>query len=308
MKEHFDLIVVIPVGPGTRLDFLTDTMNSVAFYIRGTIKFILIDDSQKATAALVKTSYPDIDIITLEKNFGKVGGLYISLSDAFRFAYEHYEFTLLLRMDDDALMIGPDADSDALAFLNEFPQTGMMGRHIRGRFSADDLGNIHDNAYPRNTLLVGTCTWKFIRRPLVNGTLRQLMLRAFRNGYELGENIQGGAYFITRACIGKLLEAGFLPLDRLKHSILCEDHLFSLLVKVAGMELRDFSGAGQPFACAWKGLPAAPETLTTRNKKIIHSVRFWEDRDQEAIRKHFKQLRNRGRHPQPPPHEFETHG
>lgn len=292
MKRPFDLIVVIPVGPASKPAWLLDTMESVRCYVKGSLKFILADDSQKQVAAEVKAVFGDIDILTVPKNLGKSGGLYISLAKAFLYAYEHYDFELLLRMDDDALVTGPEPHSEALDVIHMQPHVGLIGRHISGRFSPDCFGNVHDNYWPRKQLLKDTTTWKAIRRPIANMAMRSLMVKAFDNGYELGENIQGGAYFISRSCIEKLADCGLLPMARLQNVNLCEDHLFSLMAKVIGMDLYDLAGSGEPFGIAWKGLPASPATLLQTGKKIIHSIRFWQDQDEAEIRGYFKQQRS----------------
>jgi glycosyltransferase involved in cell wall biosynthesis len=291
MKSAFDLVVVIPVGPGSGPESLLDTIASVRHFTSGTVKFILADDSQKGTGAAIQTGARDIDVLVMPKNLGKVGGLYISLSKAFRHALTHYECELVLRMDDDALMIGPDPHLEAIEAIRAEPRIGIIGRHIKRRFSPDCFGNIHDNYWPRKQLIKDTATWKIIRRPIANLALRNLMMQALSYGYELGENIQGGAYFITRTCLQKLDDAGLLPLARLKRVNLCEDHLFSLLAKVIDMDLHDLSGAGMPFGIAWKGLPASPEVLVQAGKKIIHSLRYWANMDEAAIRMQFRKQR-----------------
>jgi hypothetical protein len=291
LKPSFDLVVIIPVGPGSRPDWVLDTMASVRYYTEGTLKFILIDDSQKSVAAGIAAEVADVDVVVIPKNLGKVGGLYISLSTAYRFVLDTYECRVVLRMDDDALMTGWNPHLDALEAMRAEPLTGIIGRHIQGRFSPDCFGNTHDNYWPRKQLMKDTASWKLIRRPLANLALRKLLLEALGNGYELGENIQGGAYFITRDCLQKLADRGLLPMQRLRDVNLCEDHLFSMLAKVAGMELCDLAGPGMPFGIAWKGLPASPETLLHSGKKIIHSLRFWRDLDETAIREHFSRQR-----------------
>ena len=293
MKEQTDIVVVMPVGPRCRMQYVSDTIRSLNVHAPERYPVILIDDSQMGTGKALQDIFPDqVVVLPVQKNRGKAGGLYSSLCEAFCYALDHYHFRLVLRMDTDALVIGQDPAAEALAYFDLHPETGMAGSYISRRFAPDGFGNMQDNAYPRNTLLVGTCTWKFIRRPRVNWTLRKLMFRAFLNGYELGENIQGGAYFISCNCLMLLRQEGLLPLRILSRSILMEDHLFSLLTRAAGMQLGDLGGSDGPFGCVWKGLPAAPESLLQSGKKIIHSVRSWKNLDEQEIRLYFKHQRS----------------
>jgi hypothetical protein len=293
MKEKVDLVVVMPIGPQARPEFIIDSLRSVQYYTTPSHAIILADDSQKGTGYTIQEAIPGIKVLPSKKSYGRMAGLYINLSHAYKYALDHYRFGALLKMDDDALITGMNPEAEAIRLFRDNPDIGMAGRHFIGKFSPDSLGNVHDNSYPRNTLLVGTCSWKLFKRPFVNLTLRRLLFRALRNGYEIGENIFGGAYFMSEACLATLDMEGHLPLDRLKQSILGEDHLFSLLAYVAGFRLGDLESGDLPFGVAWKGLPASPETLYSRGKKIIHSTRYWENIKEEEIRKYFQKYRRR---------------
>lgn len=291
MKEKVDLVVVMPIGPQAKPEFIIDSLHSIKHYTTPNHVIIIADDSQRGTGYSIREEFPELIVLPSRKSYGRMAGLYINLSHAYKYALDHYHFKALLKMDDDALIIGENPEDEAIELFRNNPAIGMAGRHFAGKFSPDSLGNIHDNSYPRNTLLVGTCSWKLIRRPLVNLTLRTLLFQAIKKGYEIGENIFGGAYFMSEACLRKLDEAGYLPKYRLKQSILGEDHLFSLLAHVVGFRLGDLESGNRPFGVAWKGLPASPETLYQRGKKIIHSTRYWENVKEEEIRNYFQKHR-----------------
>lgn len=289
--EVFDVVVVIPVGPACKIGYLSDTINSIAHYITDKYKIVIADDSQKGLGKAMQAHFDGVDVIASPKNLGKVGGLYRNLSAAYQHALQHYNFPVLLKMDDDALAIGSNPQRQAIRFFADQPATGMAGRHITGQVSADHYGNLHDNYWPRKQLLKDACSWKLIRRPAANLRLRKLFFRALRHGYEVGENIQGGVYFMSRPCLEQLNDAGLLPDLRLSKANLGEDLLFSLLVKAVGLNLADLSSPSGPVGCAWKGLPASPQTLYRDGKKLIHSIRFWKDSDEAAIRQFFKEKR-----------------
>lgn len=291
MRPKYDLIVVIPIGPNSQMDNLIDTIDSIRHYIDSNHKVVIADDSQKGSGAKLQAHYSDIDVIVTRRNLGKVSGLYFNLSAAYVFALERYDFTVLMKMDDDALVIGAEPHQAAIDLFQRSPNTGMAGRHIQGRFSKDQYGNLHDNYWPRKQLIKDTCSWKLVRRPIANWNFRRLFFNALTNGYELGENIQGGVYFFSKKCLLNLNSASLLGFYKLRNVNFGEDLLFSLLVKSIGMNLGDLGSAGLPVGCAWKGLPAATEVLYEDNKKVIHSVRSWDQLDESDIRDYFRDRR-----------------
>lgn len=291
MKESCELVIVMPIGPAAEPRFVADTLASIRHYTHCTHKVVIADDSQKGTGNTLLKEFPNLVVLPTKKNLGKVAGLYINLAHAYRYALQHYDFRALLKMDDDALMIGASPEREAVALFAEQVNVGMAGRYISGRFSPDSYGNIHDNYWPRKQLIKDACSWKIIRRPRANWRLRQLLFKAMRNGYELGENIQGGAYFMNPRCLQKLAEEGLLPNAQLGAVNFGEDLLFSLLTRAVDFKLTDLAMPGGPIGCAWTGLPAPPEVLLHDRKKLIHSTRFWKEMDEAAVRKFFQSCR-----------------
>ncbi len=286
MQQTFDLVVVIPVGPSCSINYIADTIKSFVFYTKSTYKIIIADDSQIGTGWKVQKKFPDIDIIKMPISYGKLCGLYISLSLAYRHAIENFKFTALLRLDTDALVIGREPEKEALELFRNYPTVGIAGQY---RF--DYNGKPRDIQWPRQRIINSTQSWKFFRRPFANMVLRHLYKKAVRNGYSTGENVFGGAYFISEKCLIRLKQENLLPETRLKSLNLEEDHLFGLLVKSVGMDLSDLSENYKTFGCAWKGLPAAPEQLAIDGKKIVHSTRFWQSMKEDEIRNYFREKR-----------------
>ena len=293
MERKFDLVIVMPIGPNGKLTYIDDTIKSIKYYFSCTYKLIILDDSHKGTGDEILRIHPDTEVLKTKKNMGVNAGLYINLCQAYKHALEQYDFELLLKIDDDALITGKGADLEALQFFRERPQVGMAGLYQTGENFINFLGNQVDNSWPRKQLMKDTCTWKIIRRPIANYTLRKLFFKAIRKGYEIGENIQGGAYFFSRSCLNTLKENQFLPVDNLKTVNLGEDHLLSLLTRLTGFKLGDLSSGNLPLGTTWKGLPASPEVLHAKGKKIIHSTRSWQDMNEEQIRAYFKGFRQK---------------
>jgi hypothetical protein len=198
-----------------------------------------------------------------------------------------------VRLDTDALITGHDPELPALQLFENNPNVGLAGRIVRGKISLDDFGSVLDNSNQRGKLVqVGKMfTRYFLRKPIVNWKIRELLFRALYNGYEIGEMVFGGAYFFSRIGLEKLRDNGLLPLTSVRKSDFEEDLFFSLLICSVGLTLGDLASGDLPFGCTWSRLPASPETLYQAQKKIIHSTRLWEDLKEEDIRKYFKSKR-----------------
>lgn len=286
MKASFDVVVVIPVGPNSSVSFIEDTVCSYHHYTGSSYKVIFADDSQQGIGKKLKTIFPNADVIITRKAMGGWAGLYITLSLAFRHAVENYHFKALLKLDTDALIIGDAPEKEAMDLFLSKKNAG-----IGGQYPTDYWGKPWNLNWPKQRIINGTQTWKFFRRPIANWQLIKLYKKALSNGYKTGESVFGGAYFMSEAFLIYLYNNGLLPNHTFRSLNLGEDHLFSLLAKAFGFTLESLSGANEPFGCAWKGLPASPEQLIRDNKKIIHSVRYWNDKNESDIRAFFKQQR-----------------
>jgi hypothetical protein len=286
MKQFFELVIVIPIGPKVEPEFIIDTVESIIYYTESIYKIILVDDSQTGIGTEVQQQFPDSDLIFTPRNYGRNGGLYLTLSLAFRYAIIHYHFSALLKIDTDALVIGPQPEKEAISLFKNKPGIGMAGQ-----YGLAYNGEPWDISWPRSRIIAGTSTWRYIHRPVANWILRKVYKRALTKGYITGESVFGGAYFMSEPCLLALYEEGFLPESRLGTLSLEEDHIFSLLVKAIDFQLADLSAGQLPFGCSWRGLPNAPDQLLLTGKKIIHSTRYWKDMKEGEIRQYFRQQR-----------------
>ena len=295
MKSIKDLLIVIPVGPTCKVDFIIDTIESIKCYIHCTHAIIVSDDSHNASIQQrLQMSYPDLIIVKTTKNYGKGLGLYITLSNAYRYALDHFNFKALLRLDTDALMIGPGSENQIFELFERNPLIGMAGRYVKGLQSPDEFGNVWMNGGRRPIVATAKIFTKyFLRHPFIYWRIRKVLFTAINEGYDLGEFVFGGAYAFSRIGLEKLRDNNLLPMNKVLGADMEEDHFFSLLMVSTGMHLGDLASGENPFACTWKGLPAHPETILQANKKIIHSTRYWQEMKEDEIRKFFKDKRNR---------------
>jgi hypothetical protein len=269
------LAVVVPVGPR---DDWQDTLESVRAYTDPSRLVVLVDDG-----AGVRCDAQDVDVVPAPAGMpGNRGGLFGKLSYGYRHALERASFRLLLRLDADALLLGPGLEELAEARFAADPRLGLLGSYRIGPDGAKR------DFTPAARLL--------LREPAVRGLLDE----ASANGYELGEHALGGAYLHRREAVDELARRGWLDLPKLYASEASEDHLMGLLTVAAGYRLGDFGGPGDPLALRWQGLPMAPEELLARGKLVTHSVRRWQDRGEEEIRAVFRAARARPAARKPP--------
>ncbi|HEX8358121.1 MAG TPA: hypothetical protein VF610_11940 [Segetibacter sp.] len=304
MKPDVDIVIVIPVGPDPNMDFVLDTLNSIEYYIHCTYKIIIIDNTHNSAFAVdLREHYPEVVLLKTDRHYEKKLDLYVSEAHAYRYALENFTFRAVLRMDTDVLIIGHHPEAAALELFRNNPEIGLAGRHIRGRFAVDDFGDVFSNDMGRGRMIqiAKLFSKNFMRYPIRNWEIRKLLFKAIDNGYEMGDQLFGGACIFSYNGLNTLRKSGLLPLESVrkaskdnKTSFIKQhedDNFFSMLICSLGLELGDLNSGNCPFACTWKGLPASPETLYNSGKKIIHSTREWKDLKEEDIRRYFRNKR-----------------
>ncbi len=288
--QRVKLVVVIPVGPNLRYDFIVDTLESIRYYTQTDYKVIIVDDSGSDVGAMLQRDDPTLDVVRTLGRQGICGGLYLGTSLGFQHALERYDFAVLLRLDSDALIIGPHAEDDAIAFFRDHPEVGLLGSY---RLGCD--GGQRDFTPPRRQLQRELSLWHFLTKPHHRSHarfLRDTVRTAVSHGYEFGEHCLAAATFYSAACVKALSDGDLLGRQALKTSRLGDDHLFGLLVIASGSKMADFATGDLPIAVSWRGLPLSPDELLRRKKKITHSTRFWNDLNEEQIREFFRSVRN----------------
>lgn len=284
------LAVIIPVGPTCKLENIVDTIESVCHYVTRSRVIVILDDSGKGTGDSVGEQFSDSVVLKTEKNFGKNAGLYLNLSRGFSYAYENYSFDVLLRLDTDALVIGWNSERDAIEYFKENPDVGIIGS-----YRTDCNGDPRDFSWARDQLakeLGFMSALKGLPTRLMDWLfLRKVFSQSRQNGYEPGEHCMGGAYFVSRECIGKLLRNNLLSRQELRWSKLQEDQIFGLLIYSVGLRHGDFATGQYPMGLRWRGLPCSPKDLIERKKKVTHSTRFFDNLDEATIRAYFRAQR-----------------
>jgi len=155
-KHKVDLVLVVPIGPGSNPEYVIDTITSFKFYTRSTHKIILLDDSQEQISEKIQKIIHDCDVLYTPRPLGGWAGLYINLSNAYQHALDHYDFTVLLKMDTDALIIGAEPEKHAISLFESNPFAGMAGQYPYAYNG--ELWNIR---WPEQRIVNSTRSWKF---------------------------------------------------------------------------------------------------------------------------------------------------
>lgn len=255
--------VIVPIAPG--IASALDTLASVAWYCPEPHLVVVVDDcTQDGTyEMLAARRHPNWRILRNERPMG-ITRLVHTLCKAYRFVLSETDCDLVLRLDQDALLINAGVLTDARKYMQERPATGLFGVYA------------HDYNRPRSF----ASHEKQMRRELrwwrrLAGMLPSwagMLEIAERRGYRRGENVFGGAYFLTRRCLSAISELRGLDVPYRWSSRLMEDVYFSMAAVAAGFELGHFGAPEGPLCMEWRGLPYPAQELAGSKYKVVHSV------------------------------------
>jgi hypothetical protein len=283
IKTNVKLCVVLPVGPNNNG---TDAIKSIQTYATNSKVIIVVDDSNKPTTkkSILKVE-KNVVIIKAAPFIGLQGNLWIKLAQGYKFAIENYNFDVLLRMDTDALLIGYYPEKDAINYFKKNPDSGIIGSY------RIDCNNQKRSRMLAAALLIKETSVTGIINPELRKALKILLRLARPNGYLYGESCMGGAVFQNYKFTHDMYKKGWLVNNVFKDSKLEEDHIFGLMAFALGYKLSDFVTGSYPMGLRHRGLPDSPENLVKRQKKIIHSTKFWQDEEESSIISFFAKKR-----------------
>jgi len=280
------IAVIIPAGPR---DDILDTLASVRQYTDSSRVIVVIDDTSGAHGDLAALS-PGVTVLPpAAARPGTWGGLWIKVAAAYRWVLERYRPGLILRLDADALMLGPGLETVAEEAFARLPQAGLLGSYRTG-----PDGGPRDFSPVARQLRAETGP-AGLRHPRLRAGLRGVLAAAREHGYTDGEHVLGCGYLHSFAAAGALYRGGWLDLPWLEPSRLGDDQIMSLLTVATGYQIADFGGPTDPLALKWRGLPAHPDRLIETGKLITHSVRSWESLTERQIRDIFAAARTSSR-------------
>jgi hypothetical protein len=296
VSTAIDCLVLTPVGPRSQPAFVADTIASFRHYMpESSTAMVVLDDSRSSAMRRAIPDFANVHWLTATDlvptsgcDHNTRGILLLKQLRALEVISRDLDWQCLLRLDDDALFIGPSPHRDALAYFTEYPTIGMLGAYLRRGDGSDKRPSL---AKQRRRLVRQILSGDGLRRPRMSWFLARLFLRAASRGYKLGHMCTGGALFLSRAAYD-----GFQPLWQrggalLRGSRLADDLLLAVLAGAAGFGLADFSDADQIMAINWRGLPMPLDELVRRKKKLVHPVKDPADPAHEAAVRAFFRAR-----------------
>lgn len=296
MKTNLDMLVLIPVGPKYHWDYVKDTIDSIRYFVDAAVyKILLVNDTGDTNFHQNLTYDAQLiihDVTTAERidqcrtTFGQ---LFAKQVVALIKLSQNYEWKCLLRLDDDALLIGANPQSDALEKFEKNPCIGMLGAYrVRG-----DGSNKEKAMAQKGRLLIRQILSMRGRRGLARSIyLAFSTFTAMQFGYRLGDMCTGGAFFMSGEACRDMIATLDANIDLFCDCRLDDDLLFALHVAAGGRILEDFSKPDQIMAINWRGLPMPLEELVARCKKIVHPVREPDNATHELkVRQFFSSLR-----------------
>ncbi|WP_462247685.1 glycosyltransferase [Ekhidna sp.] len=246
-------------------EIVLDTIHSVEHYCKTNFELILVDDGTKhrLDKYLLKHKKPNWHIIRNEKNIGR-NRMNYSIARGLRYFLSNIDAPILLKLDVDALIINHGVLKLALDYHHRNQKVGMYGVYEVDYNRPRSYKN-HQNTISRKTSL--------IRRLFhLTPSWTDLLRKAEKNGYVRGDNVFGGAYFLTRSCIISMEQIGALNVSLSRLSILAEDVYFSMATLASGFSMGHFAFPSGPLILEWKGLPYPAAKLIEEGHGIVHSV------------------------------------
>lgn len=269
-------LVVMPVGPGFDPENITDSVEAFRHYMSDSTLLIVNDSGGLLDLPPYKNVHSVLPHFVGPHCWGRVFANQVAAVEQFE-----GDWDVLLRIDDDALIIGPDPHHDALAYFRANPGTGMIGAFRR---RGDGTDKSKDMEALGRTQLRQIASKSGLKSPRMSFALARL-LRAKCKIHDLGDNVTGGSFFLSKVAFRAILAHGTYHL--FARSFISEDMLFSTHVAAGGYRLGDFSDPTDPMAVNWLKLPMPPEELVRHGKKVVHSIKDRDDPDYERRNRAF---------------------
>ncbi|MDX6643208.1 MAG: hypothetical protein QOD76_1170 [Solirubrobacteraceae bacterium] len=271
-------VVCFISGPG-RPKWLEDSIESVLASEGDDAHVIVIDDcSVDARESVIRARFPQVEVLRRSFPTGGPPQTWAQLQLGLRHAMEHHDFERFVRLDTDALVVGPSLSARLGEALASAPEAGLAGSFRVRADGAPEERDYHIGVIERE-----------LRH---DRTLADAVSRARANGWQDGDVVQGGAMCLTAAAARAMQRDGWLDWRQSWHSIVTDDLAMSMFVSASGMGLHSIGDPQGIFAVANKDLPLPKEQLAGDPWVIAHSTRAGRDGEDEAtLRAFFREQR-----------------
>jgi hypothetical protein len=283
--------VVVPVGPDeAELERLGDLLDSLRIHGQAeAAKVVLIDDCPQPRA--LERYWPGTTIVRTGLWNGEVPDPLSAMTAGTIEALKHADGAFALKLDTDALIIAPFAETLADVFASD-PSLGVVGAYDRSpdggrRDWSMWAGPIRRSTWPVRLRRTHRGSRRIVRLGAAErASARRTVTAARRNPrYELGAHCLGGAYAVSSRLLSHAPE---WDARAWKNANLGEDVVLGLLCAAAGLSMRGMVDDGEPFGVRWEGLPAAPRQLVDRGFSIVHSLKSGEHGTEAELRVWFR--------------------
>jgi hypothetical protein len=288
--------LIVPIGPGDdELGRFHDLIESLWGYERGARLYVAIDSSTHVRNVMPRDKRMR-NLVTLRDPFhgqGEplMGRLSASLLLGFALIRQAGPFDFVLRADTDALIAGKFRDTVS-QFLARHPQTGMLG--TLGFTCCRESPHYGCEKTAVSDVVDALATLP--RDSPGFARIEAQLSTAYRNGYAGKEYCQGGIYVLPFRTLERMSGLGYFdhPEDWLLLAV-PEDVMMGMFTRTVGLESTDFSLPGEPFGSNWRGLAYSPQEMLRRGHALIHSVKSDPRYSERALRRFFKNQRDKGR-------------
>ncbi len=281
--------VLIPAGPGRdERERVLDLLDALAAHEPALGAVVIVDDDRRPRAAWPLA----VEVIAnprAGRGIGTLGGTVAATLAGLAHLHRHAPGAWVLRLDADALVIGPVAERVEAAWR---PGDGILGscsrtcngepRDVRG-WSREVRR--HERPVwawrrpPRRPL------WARPADPFVRGVLRE----ARAHGYAPGEHCVAAGCALSAALVGALAARGWLARpERWLGARLGDDIVLGAMSRACGLALRDCHAV---FGIKHIGLADTPERLLERGFAVVHSTKNDPAASEASVRSFFAAAR-----------------
>lgn len=225
------------------------------------------------------------------RGIGTLGGTCAATVAALGWAHAHHPGSWVLRLDTDALLIGPVSGRVEQAFADH-PQAGVLGSCHRTCNGEERDISWWARVVPKHARSV----WLWRRPPLprrhldlADPVVRRTVRAALARGSDPGEHCMAAGCAVSAAFVAALADQGLLERpQRWLRTLFGDDVMLGTMAGALGFTLVDLHAV---FGLKHVGLAASPPELVERGFGVVHSVKNDPDHDETAIREFFRERR-----------------
>lgn len=265
-----EFVVAIPVGPSEQeAERARDLIVSLRAHEPRARRIVLVDDSLEPREWPVGVAV--IPNPRAGRGIGTLGGTCTATLAALAWAHENAPGAWVLRLDSDALVIGP--------FANAVDGAWRQGDGVLGSCRQTPNGEPRDlGPWARTVRKHRRRVWLWLKPPRRLRYLQRsipVVRRAVRDAivrqYEPGEHCIAAGCAISAELIQRAAEQSWLDDPRAwLNTRLGDDIMLGIMARALWLDLRDFHAV---FGVKHVGLADTPEGLAERGFAVIHSVK-----------------------------------